>query len=418
LVGSYQNSRTSIFLNFSTMETTIFPSETTISEGDTHCDLLPSDINLEEVLRVINLEEVHWTDVDIDEDGNATGVLGSEFKELSSKQLRTICSRLNLKGVKNVKKQDMVDRLIIAHKNWNNYKTLQNRKQDTAPRKQVQCSFRLLNILFSDEFATPFASLGDAATRQSLDIGTAGNDEAFWVEVQKAFVTYHENYDVLLFHDAIFSSIEINPGDIVHHDWKKLRSIWKALNAEYKATLTRYTISGTHESDFYDFCNGKLDVYYLRKHLEQRPNLNGTVEADLPEECALSSDKLFSPTKTSTTEGSNKGDSNEKKKRKSADNADIASAIRDFGNSKMRAELAMHKIDYMQKEDARQQTTHQQQQHNMLFDEWEKVQSNIRLLRKDLQEANIDSTTSADLEEDINGLIKRKNELASLLGLK
>jgi hypothetical protein len=219
---------------------------------------------------VINLEEVHWTDVDVNEEGNATGVLGSEFKELLSKKLRTICSRLNLKGVKNVKKQSMVDRLNQAYKNWINYKTLQNRKQDTAPRKQVQCSFRLLNILFSDEFATPFASLGDAATRQALDIGTAANDEAFWVEVQQAFVTHHENYDVLLFNDAILADNDINPGDLFHHNWKKLRSIWKVVKAKYKATLTRYTISGTHESDFYDLCNGKLDVNYLRKHLEQQ----------------------------------------------------------------------------------------------------------------------------------------------------
>jgi hypothetical protein len=59
---------------------------------------------------------------------------------------------------------------------------------------------------------------------------------------------------------------------------KRLRSICsrlnlKGVNAEYKAALTRYTVSGTHESDFYSFCNGKLDVYYLRRHLEQRPVL-------------------------------------------------------------------------------------------------------------------------------------------------
>ena len=40
-----------------------------------------------------------------------------------------------------------------------------------ATRKQIQCPFRLLNILFSDEFAADFADLGNIATRQLLDSG-------------------------------------------------------------------------------------------------------------------------------------------------------------------------------------------------------------------------------------------------------
>ena len=142
------------------------------------------------IIIIINLDEVRWEDVHVDEEGNATGVFDSEFKDFSSKQLRTICSRLNLKGVKNVKKQDMIDRLVKAYNNWKNYEMLKNRN-NAAPRKQAQCSFRLMNILFSDEFATQFATLGDAATRQELDVGTAANDEAVWVEVQQAFVTPH-----------------------------------------------------------------------------------------------------------------------------------------------------------------------------------------------------------------------------------
>ena len=111
------------------------------SEGNTlHCDF--------------NLGGVQWEDVDVNDEGNATGLFGTAFKEFSSKMLRTICSRLNLKGVKNVKKQDMVDRLIQAYNNWKNYKAMQNRKEDTVPRKQVQCSFCLMNILFSDKFCT------------------------------------------------------------------------------------------------------------------------------------------------------------------------------------------------------------------------------------------------------------------------
>jgi hypothetical protein len=86
----------------------------------------------------------------------------------------------------------------------------------------------------------------------------------------------------------------INSGKILNHGWKKLRTIWKGVNAEYKAALTRYTMSGTHEKKIYDFCLGKIDVYYLRKNLDARPQLNDTVEADLPDDCAFASDDVES----------------------------------------------------------------------------------------------------------------------------
>jgi hypothetical protein len=55
--------------------------------------------------------------------------------------------------------------------------------------------------------------------------------------------------------DEIFNSQHhINPGKIVVHDWnKKLRSIWKSINAEYKVALSRFTVSGTHNSNFLAF---------------------------------------------------------------------------------------------------------------------------------------------------------------------
>jgi hypothetical protein len=65
----------------------------------------------------------------------------------------------------------------------------------------------------------------------------------------------------------------------------------------------------------------------------------------------------------------------------------------------MGAEVTQQKLQFMQKEDARQE-------HKSLFEEWKKVQLNIRLLRQDIRETSID------------GLVKRKNKLAFELGLK
>ena len=91
------------------------------------------------VVGTLNLNRVRWEDVQVDEGGNIVGVFDLKFKDFSSKQLRTLCSRLGLKGVKNARKQEMIDRLIQGQNNWKNYAASLNWNA-AAPRKQVQCS--------------------------------------------------------------------------------------------------------------------------------------------------------------------------------------------------------------------------------------------------------------------------------------
>jgi len=75
-------------------------------------------------------------------------------------------------------------------------------------------------------------------------------------------------------------------------------------------------MSGNHSSNFYDFCHGQRDVYYLRKHLEAKPNLNSTVAADLPDEVCIDStgrpaSRLSSASFSSTTTTKCKRDKSE-----------------------------------------------------------------------------------------------------------
>jgi len=157
--------------------------------------------------------------------------------------------------------------------------------------------------------------------------------------------------------DEIFASQDhIDPGNIVPHDWKKLQLIWKGINKEYKAALSQFTVSGTHNSNFCSFCNGKLDVYYLKKNLELHPQLNDMVEADLPTECALSSDMALSDLEVkSNNDGSTK--------RKCSPNHEVAKAICDLANSCMGSELAKQHLLYMEREDTQRQEERKEQSH-------------------------------------------------------
>ncbi len=184
---------------------------------------------------LVDLSNIQSDDVLEDIDGKATSVLGVRWDEFSSKQLRTIWSRLAIKCVKNAKKSDMVECLVALYNN----STLQSceRSIDKPPRKPVQCVFCLMNVLFSDVFATDFAHIGNVADRQMLDSGKASNDEHFWARVQLAFIEPDKNYKKMHFLDdgILADQIHINSSDIVLHDCKKLRYILKSVNADNKA---------------------------------------------------------------------------------------------------------------------------------------------------------------------------------------
>ena len=127
----------------------------------------------------------------------------------------------------------------------------------TLTRKEPQCTYRLLNILFSDMFSEGLVQIGDVADEFDIDTGKASYNLLFWEGIQGAFTSNSELYDNLQFEDEVLSDLHhINFKKIIRHDWKKLLMIWKNLNSEYKAELTHYTMSGTHSSNFYEFCHG------------------------------------------------------------------------------------------------------------------------------------------------------------------
>ena len=52
-----------------------------------------------------HIDSLTWDDIQTDAQGKPYGFLGVPFLALTSKQLRIVCSRLEIKGVKNVRKE-------------------------------------------------------------------------------------------------------------------------------------------------------------------------------------------------------------------------------------------------------------------------------------------------------------------------
>jgi hypothetical protein len=238
---------------------------------------------------------VTWETCDFNNEGAPIGFQGKLWMTYTVLKLRVICKKLKVYGIKNAKKEHIIESIMKTHHNSKAYAIVRGTMEgddnnQQGSRKESQCPYRLINILFSDDFAGEFACIGNTASRNLLDIGKAANEKLFWERIEDAFLVSKSDYNILQFRDdEVFTTETICPGKVVPHDWKKLRSMWKTVNADYKAACTRFTQSGTHECNFYSYCNGKKEPYYLRLHLADRPELNEMIEADLPDACSFSS---------------------------------------------------------------------------------------------------------------------------------
>jgi len=106
----------------------------------------------------------------------------------------------------------------------------------------------------------------------------------------------------------------------------------KHLNSGYNAALSRFSLSGTHSSNFFDFCDDHHEIYYLQKHLESKPDYVATVVAELPEEVFMESTEIPSSTISSVS------------KRKRDKESVIVEALWELRTSRMEVELSKQKI--------------------------------------------------------------------------
>eukprot|EP00918_Siedleckia_nematoides_P101987 GHVU01222831.1.p1 GENE.GHVU01222831.1~~GHVU01222831.1.p1 ORF type:complete len:348 (+),score=46.46 GHVU01222831.1:1031-2074(+) len=311
------------------------------------------------------------------------------------------------------------------------HKTYDYDKSWSGVRKEIQCSFRLMNVLFSDRFSCQLGSLGNTASREQIDGGHATNDETFWRDVRSSFVSEDPEFGTLQFADSVFTSRGIDVSNIVEHDWKKLRTIWKQVNSDYRCALRKYTQSGTHASDFFAFCNGKI-VFYLRKLLDLKPELNATVQADLPTgafcNSAATTQLIQPPAPPADTQQS---PGSRKRKHAEAESG-LEHVLRQHTEASQQAEA--EKLRQIEKMDARHSATlklleeknelerkRQEATENHMatqgaLEKWNSVRDSIKKIRQELHIEH-DATAKQDLEKDLNMLLEMKEQLQERMGI-
>ncbi|KAH7460885.1 uncharacterized protein KRP23_14591 [Phytophthora ramorum] len=102
---------------------------------------------------------------------------------------------------------------------------------NAVSKRTKHCPYRLINFLFSDEFATRYSQTGDTASRAALDSKQTNAKSNFWQEVREG----------------------IDPSVTKPHPPEKLFAMAKELTQKYFAAEQRFTKCGQHENEFRNF---------------------------------------------------------------------------------------------------------------------------------------------------------------------
>lgn len=242
-----------------------------------------SDVTLADVAIEARSVQVHGRNV---QQYFVLAIRGVGLDDIRHPQLRSICTKLDVSGYKNKTKNGMAQLIAAKKQNEEIYDVVFAGPARAKTPSKIQCPFRLLNVVFSDEFAESFACLGDALTRQDLDAAVKREDR-FWKADHARFLD-DTSVDIgkLQFSHPVIDASKVDPALIVPHDWSKLRTIYRDTRSSYRAALSRIT-SGQHEDEFFTYCNGQIDALYLHPHQKRGDRNRVLFESPPLDFCAL-----------------------------------------------------------------------------------------------------------------------------------
>jgi hypothetical protein len=94
-------------------------------------------------------DTITWESLDYDPEGAPIGYLGKIWSSYCCLQIGSICSKLKVIGIKNVKKELMISAITANFKNKTAYELVKSNSvalevvSNNPPRKKGQCSYRL-----------------------------------------------------------------------------------------------------------------------------------------------------------------------------------------------------------------------------------------------------------------------------------
>lgn len=196
-----------------------------------------------------------------------------DYSQWTVDQLKLECTQRRLEVAKTTNKEGRVRVLNMFDQNTTAMKDIidgqrqvNRRKQDKPDddRRKPGSMIRLVNVLFSDKFLEEFLRTGDSLTRAQLEAG----GHIFWDNVACEFNADKSEYDVFIKTDERFRHVDPSDGGVM--SGVKLALLWRELSGLFSKAVAHSKQSGEHSNSFWDYCNKRIDVYYLHLATEAR----------------------------------------------------------------------------------------------------------------------------------------------------
>jgi hypothetical protein len=169
-------------------------------------------------------------------------ICGIDGMSFSTDQLCTMCATFKLSGYWSKKKSELLQILAVGKIHNQLYEVAENARNTgsdgKAPAKTKNCSFCLINVLFSDRISPKFLTIGVKKDKNLLDTGLAANDEYFWQEVAEKYQDVNDDYECLAWDDPLFDDIDALV--TIPHTWSKLQDFYKGLSKLYLETFENH----------------------------------------------------------------------------------------------------------------------------------------------------------------------------------
>ncbi|KAK1948374.1 hypothetical protein P3T76_000664 [Phytophthora citrophthora] len=242
----------------------------------------------EEVNKIIDVLQGK-NDADLQSDDlNKTEENLSAFLSVSNaKTLRRVCTKLGLKATSRRTNWDHKAGYISLL--WDYYRARpdgindasEGSREKTIPPYEGKgtrhCSFRLLNVIFSDEFVDRLGEAGKTLSRHE------GNENArYWVDITEAYNNDKQRYNGFALGEAKPQYILIDPALALPHSRSKLKWLWEKVIQRYENALTKAKKAESSDA-FWKYCDGHVDALYMDDWLQVREGHQVIVVGLLPQ---------------------------------------------------------------------------------------------------------------------------------------
>ncbi|OWY92987.1 LOW QUALITY PROTEIN: hypothetical protein PHMEG_00037775, partial [Phytophthora megakarya] len=185
-----------------------------------------------------------------------------EYSKWSLDQLKLECTASNPNVIKNTKNYDRVAILKAWNSNNDGVEALllRQRKQmkdesHEEAKRTKGCMFRLLNVLSSDLFYEALLRTGNQLSREEID------QKGSTADVAASFGADTDEFNIIISPESIFE--DIDGSFAIVHSAAKLKRMWKEVSSSFVSAEPKSKVSGQGSNEFWDFCGGRADMYYL-----------------------------------------------------------------------------------------------------------------------------------------------------------